>query len=139
MTHFRLAYFLDAQLARVLAHMAATGLLESVEHRIQRTGSDAPELRRSFAVTEGLMVSMKHRARLVVFVGDDSPPYSELWRLICLRQGIPFLADVPQTIVAEERRLGVSIRPDGAHWNARGHDVVGHLLARWLSPFLIPS
>ena len=67
---------------------------------------------------------MKYRARLAVFVGDQSPPYSELWRVICARQDIPFLADVPGAIVDEERHLGVSIRPDGAHCNARGHAVL---------------
>ena len=83
-----------------------------------------------------MKVSLKHRVRLVVFVGDESPPYSEFRRPICLRQDITFLADVLRTIVDEERRLGASIHPDGAHWNARRHEVVGHFLERWVSRFL---
>ena len=30
--------------------------------------------------------------------------------------------------------LGASIRPDGSHWDARGHRVVGEALAQWLAP-----
>jgi len=135
-THLRLAYFLHAQMARILAHFSSTtGLPQSIEQPIWRGGPDTPELKTSASITAALLARMKRQAPLVVFMGDQNEansPYATLWRRICRQQEIPFLADVPQAVKDEERRLGVSIRPDGAHWDARGHAVVGQNLAVWL-------
>jgi hypothetical protein len=43
---------------------------------------------------------------------------------------IPYLQGVPQA-VSEAERKGEVVRADGAHWNDRGHEIVGaHLSER---------
>lgn len=131
--HSRLAYLLMAHLSRVGAHAAARGYLTSAEHRIKERELRFPAFRTSVDTTERIIATMKGRAPLVVFAADDPAPYLEAWRQICARQRVPFLDGVPVEITNEERRLGHSIRPDGAHWDIQGHRVVGEALARWLA------
>jgi lysophospholipase L1-like esterase len=129
--HSRLAHWLAQQVAQVTAEFARRGVLHRIEDDMARP--DFPPLQRAFATTETIITNLKARldphARLVAFAGDGPELY---WRPVFERHGIPFFDGVPRVIAAEEQRLGTSIRPDGAHWDARGHRVVGEALARWL-------
>jgi lysophospholipase L1-like esterase len=127
----RLAYWLTLQGSKVAATSAALGRIDTPETNLD-LGIITPPLQRAIVTTETIIGLIKQRlgpVPLVAFASTDD----QYWTAIFKRQGIPFLHDVPAAVDAEERRLSTSIRPDGAHWDARGHAVVGEALARWLS------
>jgi lysophospholipase L1-like esterase len=129
MGHSRLAHILALRVARVFAALSMKGWPYSVERSLHPTFKP---LQRSIATTEQIIAMLKTSLGtipLVAFAADGPDPY---WRAILERQGVPFYEGVPPAITAEERRLGTSIRPDGAHWDSRGHRVVGELLAQWI-------
>lgn len=125
----RLLYWFAMDSARVAVGLTSKGLLYTVEDDI---GPAFAPFQRAIATTEEIFAKLKARVEpipLLVFAADGPVPY---WNQILARQHIPFYDGVPGAIVSEERRLGASLRPDGAHWNVRGHAVAGQDLAGWL-------
>ena len=131
LAHSRLSYLLACQGALVGAMMSSKGILNTAER-----DTTSKWFRQSALVTEQIIDMLKTRlgsVPLVAFAADGPDSY---WSEILQRQHVPYFVDVPSAVLAEEHRLGASIRPDGAHWDARGHRVAGEVLARWLSDYL---
>lgn len=138
--HSRLAYRVVMDAAQAGAVLNRHGLLRGSDDEVAVRGLGWPPFREAVATTERILSTMQARlgtTRLFVFTADDpQPPYLDTWRAICARQGVPLFDAIPARIVAEERALGASIRPDGAHWDPRGHRLVAAMLARWLADYV---
>jgi lysophospholipase L1-like esterase len=127
----RLTYWCVMNGSRVAATLATKGLLHSVEIDMEQ-GLTFEPLRRAAATTETLVAKLKARlgpVPLVAFAAD----HARYWPGILQHQHVPFFDGVPSAIENTERVLGASVRPDGAHWDVRGHRVVGEVLAPWIA------
>jgi hypothetical protein len=131
LAHSRLSYLLASEGARVGAMMSAKGILATPEKDVT-----SPWFRQSALVTEQIIVMLKARLGPVPLVAFSADSPDSNWQEILQRQRVPYFLGVHSAVLAEERRLGASIRPDGAHWDARGHRVAGEVLSRWLSDYL---
>lgn len=139
MAHSRLAYSGFTAWQQRAATLAYQGRVPDSLHRSVALELRYPPLRRSVATTVELVRLLRERAApapLVAFQVDRSGIFSVLLRDIFVREGIPFLEDLPDAVEREEHR-GRRLRlADGAHWNAEGHRVAGRALAAWLEPFV---
>lgn len=134
LTHSRLAHVLTAGSLQVGTLFAYLDWVPSVERRIELEGPAFSGFERSMRTTEQIIARMKARlgaVALVAFAADA--PNLEHWRAVCARVDVPLLEDVPARIEAEEAKRRTSLRPDGAHWNAEAHRIVGELLAQRLA------
>jgi lysophospholipase L1-like esterase len=131
----RLGRLLVMEGARLGTELNRRGWLRSAEDEIAARGLGDEPFRLAVTITEAIIAKMVARLGpipLVAFAADDSRPYLDQWRQVLQRQHVPFVEDVPARIVAEERISGMTLRPDGAHWNARGHRIVAEALAKAL-------
>lgn len=134
LTRSRLAHTLMADGLRIGSHLSALGWLTTVDDRIRVEGTAFLEFERSLRTTEQILARMKTRlgaVGLVAFAADL--PNLQHWRTVCARVDVPLIEEVAVQIVAEETRRKASLRPDGAHWTAEGHRIVGELLAQRLA------
>ena len=95
-------------------------------------GHEPALLEQSRRATGEILDRFKERAGrwlLVAFPADEQEPFTACFRQLFAERGIPFLEEVPRAVAAAEGR-GLRLRlPDGAHWNAAGHRIVGEALA----------
>jgi hypothetical protein len=129
----RLMYWFAMDTSRVTATLAAKDVLYTVESDMtEQSGRAFRAFQKSLATTETIIGKMKSRLGsipLVVFAADNGTGY---WQAILQRQEVPFFDGVA-TAIEQAERQGSSVRPDGAHWDTRGHRIAGQTLAKWLA------
>ncbi len=110
-------------------------LVTSTEQRIGREGRGFPPFARALRTTEELLARLRARAGnvpLLLVPADAFSPFYDEWQALGARQGLPLLTSGLLALAEAERR-GENVRlPDGVHWNAAGHALVGHALGEWL-------
>lgn len=134
--HSRAFYSLMSGVDRAGAALAYLRVLPSVEWDIARLGVAFPPFRRATGITDRLIGRIQQAAgatQVVAFSADDLPNFAEAWATIFRERRIPF-TDEPQRRVRAEEMKGATLRTsDGAHWNQAGHEIVGRVLAEWLT------
>lgn len=134
-SYSRLGYWLAMETYFAAVRLVRMEVLHTVEQDMYAGGLNFPPLRRALDTTERIIAKLKARlgpVPLIAFTADGEP--RGLWEIVLRNQGVEFFGRVPTEVVFAERRLGTPMRlPDGAHWNAEGHRVVGELLAEWIS------
>lgn len=138
-----LASWLNGRFQRFLFALEARGWLVGCRVHIRKQGLTYPPFARAVATTEDLARRIVARAAgrpLVVVPTDDTlQPYTQAWTAILDRQGVPVVREGLASVRAARERGEAVIGPDGAHWNARGHALVGAALARWVAEHVPPG
>jgi len=139
-THSRVFYFIFNRMDRISSALAHGGRLYNVEEDIKERGADLANFRESVVVTGKIIEKMKARAGgipIVVFAADDYQPYLGEFRKICAANGIMFIDRVPEAIDrAYTEGIDLFLRKGDMHWNDKGHEICGKVLAEELTGVL---
>jgi hypothetical protein len=134
--HSRAFYEAIVAVDRLGSDLAHRGYLHTVESDIALRGLTFDPFRESVRTTGHLIARMKARlgtTPLVAVPADYGGVFFEQWRRIFLEHEIPFL-ESPALRILEAEQAGAKPRPsNNPHWNTEGHEIVGRVLAEWLS------
>lgn len=130
-----LAVWLNARVRRLGLLLEQRHWVSGSEQSIVREGRAWPPFARAVRTTEALVARIATRGggrSLLLLPVDAYPRYAVEWRALAARQGLPLLTDAVERVEAAERGGARVRQPDGAHWSAEGHAVVGQALVSWV-------
>lgn len=138
-----LASWLNGRLQRLLFALERRGWLVGCRVHIRKHGMGYPPFARAVATTEELArrIVARSAGRPLVVVPTDNTlqPYTQAWMAILARQGVPVIGEGLESVRAARERGENVLGPDGGHWNAHGHALVGAALARWVTEHIPQS
>lgn len=127
----RLIIFLRERIYEIMAFLANTRVLVSIEEVIAKQGLENNLYQQSIATTDSLIKMIKKRigaTKIVAFTVDETYPYTDSFQSIFRNNNIPFIQSIPEKIKKYENQ-GLNLRlPDQSHWNEKGHKIAGKIL-----------
>jgi len=124
----RISYYLTRRIDMLFAGLAKKGLVKSVEKHIRERGTSFDKFKKAVEVTDNLMAKIKSRVGktpIVAFTFGEK----ERFKMIFQKNDIEFFGDMNEEVQKEEIKSGKMRLKDNSHWDTKGQQLCGQILA----------